>query len=301
MTPYGTARLTARVLRILTTGGGPPIFGTLFVSDRCNLHCAHCAVQRPGAPLYRFTALRDEMTKFRERGVGILMFSGGEPTLWHDGGHTLVDLIEAARKLGFWGVSIATNGTFDLDLPVDMILLSLDGRQPMHDALRGQSYRRVMHNLDRVQRRNVCLYMAVSNRNVGEIRAMADIAKWHRNVLGISFNFHTPYPGLEGLSLTEEQKRAAVAEITALIDEGYPIFQLKETLRAYLTGDWPRPLRYCIASDTQREYQCARCVEVPGLCEKCGYLFATEFGLVLDGRPRALAEAALRYPRFLRA
>jgi hypothetical protein len=156
-----------------------------------------------------------------------------------------------------------------------------------------------MHNLDRAQRRNVCLYMAISNRNLGEIRTVADVARHHPKVCGLSFNFHTPYPGLEGLSLDEGQKRAAVAEITALIDEGYPILQLKETLQAYLTGDWPRPLRYCIASDTQRGYQCARCVEVPGLCEQCGYLFATEFGLILDGRPRALAEAVQRYPRFL--
>jgi hypothetical protein len=250
MGPVTTARMLVRGLRNIALRGGPAFFGTLVVTDLCNLRCQHCAVRNPAGTLPSYEALHREMQAFRDEGV-----------------------------------SVATNGTVDLDLPnVDLVLLSLDGTRATHDAIRGPTYDRILVNLERAPRRNICIYMAVNALNWREIRAVADFARGHQKISSISFNFHTPYRGTEALSLSEAQKRSAAGEIGRLMDDGYPVLNLKETLRAYLANDWARPFRYCHVSDLRRRYVCGRCIEEPGLCEKCGYLFAAEFGMLFDGQ-----------------
>jgi len=72
----------------------------------CNNHCTFCAVgtrtQIQGHP----TRQREHLVKWRQRGVRMVDFDGGEPTLNPE----LVPLIRAARSLGYDRVNVTTNG-----------------------------------------------------------------------------------------------------------------------------------------------------------------------------------------------
>ena len=65
-----------------------------------------------------------------------------------------------------------------------------------------------------------------------------------------------------------------------------------------LENSWPRPCHLCIVSENGRRYTCGRCVEVPGICQQCGYLFAAEFGLLFRGSPKAIVDMVPTYPRY---
>ena len=72
----------------------------------CNNHCTFCAVgtrtQIQGHP----TRQREHLVKWRQQGVRMVDFDGGEPTLNPE----LVPLIRAARSLGYERVNVTTNG-----------------------------------------------------------------------------------------------------------------------------------------------------------------------------------------------
>jgi radical SAM protein with 4Fe4S-binding SPASM domain len=116
----------------------------LYLTDRCNLHCAQCYMDAGGGAsaeqstvdwlrvIDQFTALYGE---------SIVAFSGGEPMLRAD----LFDLAAHARSLGH-RLSLFTNGTLIRDERAarrlgalfDWVQVSLDGATPaVHDAVRG--------------------------------------------------------------------------------------------------------------------------------------------------------------------
>jgi MoaA/NifB/PqqE/SkfB family radical SAM enzyme len=72
----------------------------------CNNHCTFCAVgtrtQIDGHP----TRQREQLVKYREQGVVMVDFDGGEPTLNPE----LIPLIRSARSLGYQRVNVTTNG-----------------------------------------------------------------------------------------------------------------------------------------------------------------------------------------------
>jgi MoaA/NifB/PqqE/SkfB family radical SAM enzyme len=78
----------------------------LNLTYRCNNHCAFCAVgnrdARDGDPARQ----RALLEAHRARGVRLVDFDGGEPTL-HDG---LFPLLSHARTLGFQRIAVTTNG-----------------------------------------------------------------------------------------------------------------------------------------------------------------------------------------------
>jgi hypothetical protein len=44
---------------------------------------------------------------------------------------------------------------------------------------------------------------------------------------------------------------------------------------------------------------CGRCIDVPGLCEKCGYFFAAEYTLVFHGNIKVAAEMLRTYLKYI--
>jgi MoaA/NifB/PqqE/SkfB family radical SAM enzyme len=76
------------------------------VTYTCNNHCTFCAVgtrtQIDGHP----TRQREQLVKYREQGVEMVDFDGGEPTLNPE----LIPLIRAARAMGYRRVNVTTNG-----------------------------------------------------------------------------------------------------------------------------------------------------------------------------------------------
>jgi Fe-coproporphyrin III synthase len=277
-----------------------PILGTIILTDYCNLACKHCAVNNINKVIYPYEDILSEMKKMYEEGIRILFFCGGETMLWQDGSKNIRDLIAEAKAIGFLIVNIVTNGTLDLKVPeADIIFLSLDGLKNTHNVIRGDTFDKIMENVSKADNSNICVYMAVNNVNYNEIEGVCSLVKENPNLKSISFNLHTPYKGTEGLALSREQKVQAVNNIKRMIEEKYPVFNLYSALDYYLKNKWDRPCYQCVVSENKKRYVCGRCVEIDGLCEECGYLFAVEFSLLCRGKIRVILDMIKTYLRYV--
>lgn len=277
-----------------------PILGTIILTDYCNLACKHCAVNNINKIIYPYEDIVNEMRKMYSEGIRILFFCGGETLLWNSEGKTLKDLIKKAKEIGFLLVNIVTNGTITLDIPeADVIFLSIDGLRETHDLIRGDTFNTIMDNVKKANNSNICVYMAINNKNYKDLEGLCRLVKETANLKSISFNFHTPYKGTEALKLTIEEKHNCVATIKRMIREDYPIFNLYSALDYYLENKWDRPCYQCIVSENKKRYICGRCVEIEGLCEECGYLFAVEFSLLCSGNIRVIYDMVKTYLKYV--
>jgi MoaA/NifB/PqqE/SkfB family radical SAM enzyme len=131
---------------------GFPVDLNLNLTRRCNLKCRMCTQHRHSAdlphdltwydpkqelPLSAWIDLFDQVASFRPR----LYLTGGEPTLYRD----FPGLLQAAKKRRL-PVHLQTNGTrlaeladFLVTQGVEMLTVSLDGPEPIHDLVRGQA------------------------------------------------------------------------------------------------------------------------------------------------------------------
>lgn len=277
-----------------------PIVGSLIVTDRCNLNCRHCAVANLRKVDYPFETLRRDLRRLHAEGVRLLLLYGGEPLLWHDGELTLRDVIAEARAIGFGWVGVVTNGTRGVDLPeADLVLVSLDGMREHHDAIRGRTFDRVVTALQAADTPNLCLYMAVNRENLDDLEDVTRLAGSLPAVRGVSFNLHTPYPGTEALTLDPQQRREVCARIGTLIRDGHPVLNLASALPRIADLSAPRPCPQCVVVEDGEQWSCGRCIEIPGLCEQCGFSFAAELSLLFRGSPAVVAEVLRRYPALL--
>lgn len=277
-----------------------PILGTVIVTDKCNLQCRHCSVNNITAVVHPFRQIRDEMRQLYDMGVRILFFCGGETFLWKDGGMGLRDLVIEAKKMGFLIVNVVTNGTFPLDLPeADLILLSLDGDRKRHNAIRGDTYDTIMANIEKATSDNICFYMAVNQINQGAIRDVCLTARHMPHVRAVSFNFHTPYPDTKELALSREEKAACCETITQMMREGAPVFNLKSAFPYLIDNKFPTPCHQCVVIENGKVSTCGRCIEVPGLCEQCGYFFVAEYTLLFRGNIRIMMEMLKTYLKYI--
>ena len=300
MTPSSFLSLAAFGVKTILTHGDTPIVGTVIVTDRCNLHCKHCSVNNITSVMHPYRQILHEMWRLYKMGVRILFFCGGETFLWRDGARTLRDLVVDAKRMGFLLVNVVTNGTFPLDLPeADLILLSLDGDRAHHNAVRGDTYDLILKNIAEAAADNICFYMAVNQINKRAVRAVCETAKRTKNVRAVSFNFHTPYPDTRELALTKRDKARVCAEISHMMREGAPVFNLRSAFPYIVEGTFPTPCRQCVVIENGEVSVCGRCIHVPGLCEECGYFFVAEYTLLFRGNVRVMADMLRTYLKYI--
>jgi len=279
--------------------GRKPIIGEVILTDRCNLSCLHCAVNNITSVIYPYGQIRREMQQLHDQGALILLFFGGEPFLWKDSGKTLKDLAAEAKEMGFLYVIVVTNGTFPLDLPsVDMVMVSLDGGREKHNEIRGDTYDRIIGNIRTAASPNICLYMAINKINKDEISSVCSVAAVEPNVRSVSFNFHTPYPGTEQLSLSKSEKEQCCREIENMMDDGMPILNLRSAFPYLINNNFPVPCYQCVIIENGKQSFCGRCIDIPGLCSKCGYFFAAEYSLAFQGNIRVIIEMLHTYLKY---
>lgn len=294
------ARFAAFGLKTILLRKTDPILGTIIVTDKCNLTCRHCSVNNIASVMHPHRKIAEEMRMLYDMGVRILFFCGGETFLWRDEGKTLRDLVKEAKRMGFPIVNAVTNGTFPVDLPeADLILLSLDGDRERHDAIRGETYDRILDNVRAATADNICLYMAINRINKETIRDVCRVARDTKNVRAVSFNFHTPYPDTEELALSRAEKAECCAVIAEMMKEGAPVFNLKRAFPHLIDNTFPTPCRQCVVVEDGRLSVCGRCIEVPGLCERCGYFFVAEYSLLFRGNPGIMFEMLKTYLKYI--
>lgn len=277
-----------------------PLVGSLILTDRCNLACKHCAVGNLTGMDYSYAQIRADMEILYAQGVRILFFYGGEPFLWRDQGKTLRELVIEAKGMGFILVSVVTNGTFPLTVPeADWILVSLDGGRVRHNEIRGDTYDLILDHIQKAAAGNICLYMAINKINLGDIETVCEIAKTTRNVRAVSFNFHTPYPGTELLKLSLEEKQACCLRIANQMEQGTPVLNLKSALPSIAVHGFKTPCWQCVVMENGKQWVCGRCIDIPGLCEECGFFFAAEFSLLFSGKARVVLDMIKTYGKFI--
>ena len=277
-----------------------PIVGTVILTDRCNLKCKHCSVNNITAVVHPYGQVKNEMRQLYGMGVRILFFCGGETFLWSDGDHTLRDLVREAKKMGFLIVNVVTNGTFSIDLPeADLILLSLDGDRQRHNAIRGDTYDVIMENIKNATSDNICFYMAINQINKDAVAHVCELARDTKNVRAVSFNFHTPYPDTRELALSKEEKEKCCHVIAEMMKQGAPVFNLRSAFPYLINNDFPTPCHQCVVIENGMVSVCGRCIDVPGLCDECGYFFVAEYTLLFKGKPKIVFEMLRTYLRYI--
>ncbi len=277
-----------------------PILGTVIVTDKCNLKCKHCSVNNITAIVHPYSQIKKEMEQLYEIGVRILFFCGGETFLWRDGDMTIKDLVREAKKMGFLIVNVVTNGTFPIDLPeADLILLSLDGDREHHNAIRGDTYDTIMENIRNATSDNICFYMAINRINKDTVKDVCYAARDTKNVRAVSFNFHTPYPDTRQLALSKEDKVECCRVIEQMMKEKVPVFNLKSAFPYIINNSFPTPCYQCVVIENGKVSVCGRCIDVPGLCEECGYFFVAEYTLLFKGDPKIIFEMLRTYLKYI--
>lgn len=277
-----------------------PILGTVILTDKCNLKCKHCSVNNITTIIYPYKQIKNEMKLLHSMGVRILFFCGGETFLWQSSGKNLRDLVIEAKQMGFLIVNVVTNGTFPINLPeADLILLSLDGNREMHNKVRGDTYDIIMENIKNAASDNICFYMAINQINKNAIRDVCLLAKNTANVRAVSFNFHTPYPDTKELALSQKEKADCCTVIAQMMKEGAPVFNLKSAFPYLITNRFPTPCHQCVVIENGKLSTCGRCIDVPELCEKCGYFFVAEYTLLFRGNIKIILEMLRTYLRYI--
>ena len=277
-----------------------PILGTVIVTDKCNLKCKHCSVNNITAVIHPYAQIKGEMQQLFDMGIRILFFCGGETFLWADSGKTIRDLVVEAKEMGFLIVNVVTNGTHPIDLPeADLILLSLDGDRERHNEVRGDTYDTIMANIAKATSDNICFYMAVNQINKNAIEHVCRTARDTKNVRAVSFNFHTPYPDTRDLALTKEDKAECCKTIEKMMNEGCPVFNLKSAFPYIIKNTFPTPCHQCVVIENGKISTCGRCIEVPGLCDECGYFFVAEYTLLFSGNFKIIFEMLRTYLKYV--
>jgi len=227
-------------------------FVQLHLTARCNLRCRHCYQTEPAEDELSTVEVRDLIGEVRETieawqetyGLALspaVSLTGGEPLLRSD----IFEIVRDFREAGF-AVAILSNGTLVQDdaarrlaaLGVRAVQVSLEGREPVHDDIRGPgSFHLALRGVDHLiaAGHTVTANMTLSRLNAGEVLPLAQLVA-ARGVQRLGFARIVPAGRgceLREAALTMEETRRLYREIAAARVPGLE----------FVTGD---PLASCV-------------------------------------------------------
>ncbi len=250
------------------------IYG-IALTDRCNLDCKGCHVSNTGRPDMSWSELIEKLQKAWNRGFRELYFSGGEPTLWHDGQHTLEDAVQKAKQMGFFHVHIYTNGMQGIKSSADLVWVSMDGLPDIFEKRRGDHFDQVEHAIRESQHRKIAVIYVIDRVTAAGIEPFLQWVNQSKlPVIGVMFYFHTPYYGYDHLYLNKEQRKPIINRLLLCMKKKMPIINSRAGLLALKSGNWPKRLPVARVVDIDGEYICCRASD--DICEDCGYAACTE-------------------------
>ena len=141
--------------------------------------------------------------------------------------------------------------------------------------------------------------MAINKINKECVRDVCLLARDTENVRAVSFNFHTPYPDTTELALSCEDKQKCCDDIRDMMKQGAPVFNLKSAFPYLIDNKFPTPCHQCVVMENGKLSVCGRCIDVPGLCEKCGYFFVAEYTLLFRGNVKIIFEMLKTYLKYI--
>lgn len=218
-----------------------PLIASVKLTHRCNLACAACPFHRvtPGRHSHMdWDTVKTSLARLMLSSCPIVVFEGGEPLLWEHGGHAFADAANLARG-SFACVAATTNGTMPLDVPTDVLWVSVDGTKATHDELRSGSYDRVMENIRNSTHPRLYVHMTLNRKNWRELGQVARSVFALAPVKGMTVQLFYPYGlGEDDLALDACERRQAIEHSLALKERGVPILNSRTSLEAMARGVW---------------------------------------------------------------
>jgi len=266
-----------------------PLLCSFKITYRCNLKCLHCPFwSKPHPAAMEPDKAEDLLHKLYLKGIRLVIFEGGEPLLYP----AIGQLIEKAKDL-FFSVGITTNGTLDLDkADPDIYFISIDGLKEVHESIRGKSFDLIMENIKRYRHKKIIANITISGLNHKQIGPLIEYLE--DKVYGFTIQFFYPFPGIEELQLTAEQRISAMDTLIALKRKGYSILDSYTCLHKMKDNSW-RCHDFLVASiepDGSMYHGCYlkhRLQEY--YCRLCGYAVHCEASSAYDLAPDALKTA----------
>ncbi len=287
----------ARVLSAHAFGTRHPLFVQFLVTARCNLACTYCEL-----PPMRFAEMTDAevsgvLDDLCAAGVRKVSFTGGEPLLRA----ALPAWIRRVQARGVFA-NVITNGWYleerapDLR-GADLAVVSVDGREEAHDAVRGPgSHTRALRGIEALRRVGVrVMTSTVLHRGtVDDIGYIVDLARRMDAVAifqPVEFAPGCMPAAAADLVLPAQELRAAYARLLDFKRSGAPVASSMWFLERAARGERPGPCRMA-----GRLF----CSVLPdGRVVPCNVLLglATEDGF-FDARRVGVREAMRRMTRF---
>jgi Fe-coproporphyrin III synthase len=288
-----TAGFLGYFLKVLLLGRRIPLIASFKLTFRCNLACLGCPFHLkstgPGSHMSWPVAL-ESLDELSHMGVRIVIFEGGEPLLWKDGAHNFSDLVFHAREM-FPCVGATTNGTLSLDVPTDVLWVSVDGSKSTHDSLRSSSYETLMSNLRESRHPKLFVHYTMNRKNWQDFPDAARMLLGLKTVSGITVQFFYPYNlGEQDLSLTREERREAVEMVLGLKESGLRIMNSAWGLKSMAQGGW-RCREWILANvepDGVITTGCYARNRGGANCSECGFTPVAEASGAVGLRPGAL-------------
>lgn len=265
-----------------------PLVSVVFVTDKCNLKCKHCCIYSQGNPITKsFKQVEEDLKYCYKQGARFVDFEGGEPTLWRDGDKKLNDLLDLAKKIGFYSTTVTTNAQRDFsDCKADSIWVSLDGYGKFHDEIRGEGcFEKLVENIEKAAHPHLSVNMVVNSLNFSSVDDTIEFAKNNPHIEKISINFHTPYKGTEDLMLDWDKRTEIIDKVIGYKMKSYPIMNSVSGLKNMKNMDFKK---YCWISNFvhvngTKTIDCGG--SSLGLCEQCGFCMAGEMNAVMSLKP----------------
>lgn len=266
----------------------PYLFG-LVITDTCNLNCFYCESKNSNRYHFTFAHAKKTIEDAYRRGHRSLYFTGGEPMVWHDSGHTLAELIDHARKIGFLEVFIFTNGTIPLTIKQCNYIVTIDGPRAVHNQIRDNTYDVILRNVAAAVTKAVFASITFSRSNYRHLDQFVKEVTATGLFRGISFNLLTHWPEIvQAHGVSAEERTRLLDDIWALKKQGYPIVLSKAAYRALRNNDWKRPIPQIELGTRDRIFTCCRDVDNPSVCKNCGYANCVEVSQILALKPSAM-------------
>lgn len=244
----------------------PPLTVSLLLTERCNLHCHMCphgegTVASPGAlsnPDMLSVDLADRLFRDLEPFGTEIGLMGGEPLLHKD----CMEIIRLSRKRNL-KTHLVTNGTLLkrdaaalLETGVNVINLSLDGPEAIHDQVRGQkkSYKLAIDGVrtlkEASERSGLPLpefhvFCVITGENHSHLlEFLEELIPYHPSVVQLNhLRFFTPRDVEEHRrafqSLFGEHNDDPAGYQKDLSQVGVDVVVLKQQLNAIRCRDWP--------------------------------------------------------------
>lgn len=158
------------------------------IINTCNLRCKHCYGQFEKPVVLQPDKFELYLRQLYNYGTTRLTITGGEPFLLGD---NLWNYIQVARRIGLPFIAVTTNGTVPLNNiekiieSVDLLQISVDGNQKIHDEIRGDgTYNKTTEFICKVSaicNNKVGVMMSLHKMNFSQLQFVHDFAR-HNNI-----------------------------------------------------------------------------------------------------------------------